>query len=449
MHSSHPLKVQTHDSNAPGRDGISRRSLMRNSTALAVGAAAASALNFGFPSGVYAQGDGTIRVGLVGCGGRGSGAAVNALNGDPNAKLVAMGDAFKDKADFALNSLKQGAGPVAPRIQVPPGQVFSGLDAYKQVIAASDVVILATPPHFRPMHLAAAIDAGKHVFCEKPVAVDAPGVRSVMETAKKAKEKNLTLVSGLCYRYDQAKQEVVKRIHDGELGDIQFLQTNYLTGWLWSNPRKPDWGDLEWQLRNWLYFYWLSGDHIVEQHIHSIDKMLWVMKDVPPTKVLATGGRTQRTQPQFGNIYDHFTSMFEWETGQRCLAQCRQYKDCDTDISDWVYGTKGTADIMNHRINEPGSSKMKWKRRKPAPQMYDYEHVELFKSVRDGKALNNGDYMCKSTLMAIMARMSAYSGKTVKWEEALNSQESFTPASYDLKAPLPVAPVPVPGNNVA
>jgi predicted dehydrogenase len=204
---------------------------------------------------------------------------------------------------------------------------------------------------------------------------------------------------------------------------------------------------MEWQLRNWLYFYWLSGDHIVEQHIHSLDKMLWVMKDVPPAKVMATGGRIQRVQPQFGNIYDHFTSLFEWEGGVKCMAQCRQFVSCDTDVSDWVYGTKGTADIMNHRINEPGG-KMRWKRRKPAPQMYDYEHVELFKSVRAGTALNNGDYMCKSTMMAIMARMSAYTGKSVKWEDAWNSNESYTPKSYDF-GPFPVAPVPVPGTNIA
>jgi predicted dehydrogenase len=411
-----PSQPRSSDTPHSSDSGISRRSLIRNSTAMAVGAAAASALNFGFPSGVHAAGDGTIKVGLVGCGGRGSGAAVNAMHGDANAKIVALGDAFKDKAEASLKNLK--SSDVAKQIDVGADKIFDGLDAYKKVIEASDVVILATPPHFRPMHLKACIEAGKHVFCEKPVGVDAPGVRSVMETAKLAKQKNLTLVSGLCYRYDQAKQELVKKIHDGELGDLQFLQTNYLTGGLWSNPRQPQWSDMEWQLRNWLYFYWLSGDHIVEQHIHSLDKMLWVMKDVPPAKVMATGGRVQRTQPQFGNIYD------------------------------WVYGTKGTADIMQHRINAPGGGKMMWKRRKPAPAMYDQEHVELFKSIRSGQPINNGDYMCKSTMMAIMARMSAYTGKAVKWDEAWNSNESFTPKSYDF-GPFPVAPVAVPGANIA
>jgi predicted dehydrogenase len=419
---------------------------MRNTTAVAVGAAAATALNFGFPSGVYAAGDGTLKVGLVGCGGRGSGAALNALQGDPNAKIVALGDAFKDKAEQSLKNLKVTGGA---RVDVTPDRIFDGLDAYKKVIEASDVVLLATPPHFRPMHLKAAIDAGKHVFCEKPVGVDAPGVRSVLETCQKAKEKNLAVLSGLCYRYDQAKQEVVKKIHDGEIGDLQFLQTNYLTNWLWVNPRKPEWSDMEWQIRNWLYFYWLSGDHIVEQHIHSLDKMLWVMKDVPPAKVLATGGRQQRTQAQYGNVYDHFTSMFEWESGVRCLAQCRQFRDSESDTSDFVYGTKGTADIMQHRINGPGGGKMRWKRRKPAPGMYDQEHVELFKSIRSGKPINSGDYMCKATMMAIMARMSAYTGKSVKWDDAWNSNESFTPKSYDFGPPFPVAPVPVPGGNVA
>src|SRR6476619_14193 len=250
----------------------SRRKFLQHSSAAAVGGSIAASL--GAIPAVHAQGSEAVNVALIGCGGCGSGAALNAMKADPNNRRTVMCDLFPDRLAQARKRLTPELGQ---QMRVTDDTAFSGFDGYKRVMESdAKVVLLCTTPHFRPLHLKAAIDAGKHVFCEKPVAVDAPGVRGVLETAKKAKEKNLTLVSGLCYRYDQAKQEVVKRIHDGELGDIQFLQTNYLTGWLWSNPRKPDWGDLEWQLRNWLYFYWLSGDHIVEQHIHSIDKMLWV-----------------------------------------------------------------------------------------------------------------------------------------------------------------------------
>ncbi len=387
----------------------------------------------------YAAGTDTLKVGLVGCGGRGTGAAANALHGDPNAQIVALADLFPDRLATALATLQKDE--VGNRVKVDPDHQFTGFDAYKKLIDSVDVVLLATPPHFRPMHLKAAVDAGKHVFCEKPVAVDAPGLRSVMESAKKAAEKKISLVSGLCYRYDEAKRETIVRIHDGALGRIVAMQTNYNASGLWSNPRKPDWSDMEWQLRNWLYFTWLSGDHIVEQHIHSLDKILWTMRDEHPMKVMASGGRTVRTQPEYGNIYDHFNSVFEWEDGTKCFASCRQWVGADTDVSDHIFGTDGVAHLQDHRI----TGKTPW-HREPGPLMYDLEHVALFNSIRKNEPINNGDYMCKATLMAIMARMSAYTGKTVTWEQALNSTEDLSPAKYEF-GPLPTPAIAVPGKT--
>jgi myo-inositol 2-dehydrogenase/D-chiro-inositol 1-dehydrogenase len=414
-----------------------RRDFVKSSTAAAVAAATASSLVI--PRSVHAAESNTLKVGLIGCGGRGGGAAVNALHADANAKIVALGDMFKDRLETKLGELKNSE--VGDRVQVADEHKYSGWDAYKGVIDVCDVVLLATPPHFRPMHVKAVIEAGKHCFCEKPVAVDAPGVRSVMETAALAKTKNVSLVSGLCYRYDDVKREVIDDVHNGVAGEIRLLQHNYLTGGLWMNPRQKEWSDMEWQLRNWLYFYWLSGDHIVEQHIHSIDKMMWVMKDEPFEKVIATGGRVQRTSPEYGNIYDHFNTCFEWENGVRGLTCCRQFVQCATDVSDYVYTEKGVVDIMNHKITMGKTLK----KRKPSKvNMYDAEHVALFKSIRDAKPINNGDYMCKSTLAAIAARMSAYSGKSITWDEALNSKESYTPAQYAF-GPLPVGPIVIPG----
>lgn len=427
-----------------------RRDFMRNGSAVAVAAALAT---YAIPSAVYAKASDTLKVGLIGCGGRGSGAVVQALNADQGAELVAMGDMFDDKLNESHENIL--ASEVGERVRDKDMKKFVGFDAYKGVMAECDVVLLATPPHFRPLHLRAAIDAGKHVFCEKPVAVDVPGLQKVIEACKLAKEKNLTVVSGLCYRYDQAKIETIDRIHQGAIGDIVSLQTNYNTGGLWMNPRQQAWDDMQWQLRNWLYFHWLSGDHVVEQAIHSIDKMLWVMKDEPPIKISAAGGRVQRTSPEYGNIYDHFNSVMEWKNGVRCFQSCRQWVNTDMDVSDWAFGTLGHADVYHHHI----TGKNEWKG-KDGPNMYDLEHIAMFKAIRKNEPINNGDYMTKSTLMAMMVRMSAYTGKTVYWDKAaaeadratqgaaiiMESTEDLSPAKYEF-GPLAVAPVAVPGQT--
>ncbi|MCA8961755.1 MAG: Gfo/Idh/MocA family oxidoreductase [Planctomycetes bacterium] len=381
-----------------------------------------------------------IRVGLVGCGGRGTGAAVNALLAEEGAVLVAMGDAFSDRLESSLSHLQ--SSEVASRVKVEPDHRFTGFDAYRDVIARCDVVLLATPPHFRPAHVEAAVEAGVHIFAEKPVATDAPGLRRCWAAVERAKEKGLTLVSGLCYRYDAPKQETIGRIRAGDIGEIVALQCTYNTGALWHHGRQPDWSDMEWQLRNWLYFNWLSGDHITEQSIHSIDKILWAMDDVPPAKATASGGRIVRTDPKYGNVFDHFNTVFEWENGVRGFHSCRQWSGADGEVSDYAFGTKGVAAIQHHRIDGVTS----WRYRGKSGDMYVAEHEALFDSIRHQRARNDGDYMCKSTLMALMARMSAYTGKSITWEQALHSEEDLTPPSYEWVA-LPIAPVAQPGRT--
>ncbi len=400
---------------------------------------------------VHAAGSDVLRVGLIGCGNRGTGAAIQALRADKNSRLVALGDVFADKLQKSLNHLKSVAD-IAERIAVTPEHCFTGFSAYQSVLEMSDVVLLTTPPHFRPLHLKAAVAAGKHVFAEKPCAVDAPGVRTVLQACEEAKKKNLSIVAGLCWRYHHGMRETMKRVHDGMIGDIVALQCTYNTGGLWSEKRRPEWSDMEWQLRNWLYFTWLSGDFNVEQHIHSLDKMAWAMQNAYPVRAVGSGGRQVRTDPLYGNIFDHHCVVYEYENGVKLFSACRQQVGCAPDVSDHIMGTKGTCHIETNRpprgIIMAGKAK-RWQsvaslRNPPPDDMYQNEHDELFASIRAGKAINNGEWMAKSTLMAIMGRMATYTGQVITWDMALNSKEDLTPPAYEF-GPLPVAPVARPG----
>lgn len=404
----------------------------------------AAAVTVGLTTGLartaHAGGSDILKVGLVGCGGRGTGAVKDALMADSGARLTAVGDAFGDRLSTRIPYLKKNK-KFGQQITVDDDHIFTGFDAYKQVIDSEvDVVLLATPPHFRPAHLAYAIEKGKHVFCEKPVAVDGSGVRSVMETCRLAKEKGLNVVSGLCYRYHEPKRELMQRVHDGAIGDIVTLHTAYNTGELWFNQPQPGWSDMEVQVRNWLYYTWLSGDLINEQHIHSLDKMAWAMRDEYPVKVSSIGGRIKRTSEKFGHVYDHFCSVYTYANGTKCFSTCRQQSGCTVDINDYVMGTKGTADVMGHSIDGPNS----WEYDGGKTDMYLKEHQELFAAIRQGTPINNGDYMSKSTLMAIMARESAYTGKDVTWEEALNSGQKLGPEQYTW-GPVEFPEVAIPG----
>ena len=424
--------------------GASRRQFIKSSSAAIVGGALTS--SFILPGRGRAQNTSeTLKVGLIGCGGRGSGAAKQALNADDNVKLTALGDAFPDRLKGSLNALKEDR-EVGQKVAVDPAHCFVGLDAYEKVINSGvDVVILTSPPGFRPAHLKAAVAAGKHVFCEKPMAVDAPGVRSVLATVEEARKKKLAIVAGFCWRYNYAERAGFEKVHEGAIGDIRAIYGTYLTGSLWSRPRQEDWTDLEWQVRNWLYFTWLSGDHIVEQCVHTIDKMAWAMKDQPPTAAVGIGGRLVRTDPVYGHIYDHFGIVYEYPEDVRAFIFCRQQPNCFNDNSDLILGTKGTARILGFRSPPRITGETEWQYKGPRPDMYQIEHNELFASIRAGEPINDGVRMAHSTMLAIMGRMAAYTGGRIGWEEALNSEEDLSPQRLAWDQPLDMPPVAKPG----
>jgi myo-inositol 2-dehydrogenase/D-chiro-inositol 1-dehydrogenase len=389
----------------------------------------------------------TLRVGLIGCGGRGTGAAANALKADANVVLTAMGDVFPEPLEKSLKAL-QGAEEIATKVKVTPEKCFVGFDAYQKVLASGvDVVLLTAPPGFRPLHLKAAVAAGKHIFAEKPMAVDAPGVRSVLASAAEAKQKNLALVAGFCYRYNVGVRAFMEQIHNGTIGDIRTIHTAYNTAGVWSKPRQPEWTDMEWQMRNWYYFTWLSGDHIVEQAVHNVDKMSWMMKDVPPKNCVAIGGRQVRTAPEFGHIYDHFAVVYEYDNDVRAFHFCRQQANTLSDNSDHVWGSDGVGHIVR-AFSGPFviRGKTNWRHREERMRdMYQTEHDELFASIRSGKPINDGEWMAQSTMLAIMGRMAAYTGQLITWEEAMNSQENLMPERLAWDLPIAVPPVAMPG----
>jgi predicted dehydrogenase len=418
-----------------------RREFLKRSTATLAATAA-----LGYARQVHAAGDDVLRIGLIGCGGRGSGAAGQALKADKNVKLVALGDAFGDRLESSLANLKED-NEIAGRIDVPAERRFVGFDAYRQVIDAGvDVVLLATPPHFRPLHLAAAVEAGKHVFAEKPVAVDAPGIRAVLASCEVAKRKNLSVCSGLCLRYSFGFKEAVQRIHDGQIGEVLALEANDLRGPIWIKPRQSDWDDMTWQMRNWYYFTWLSGDFNVEQHVHFLDICAWVMQERYPATAVGCGGRQVRTGPEYGNIFDHHSVVYQYADGPRMFSHCRQQAGCHSDMSVQVLGTKGDAHLSEQKITirAHGSSEPAWRFRGQDNDIYQTEHDDLFVSIRAGKPINHGAYMARSTLLAILGRMATYTGQLLTWDQALDSQEDLSPASYRW-GPIPTPAIAVPG----
>lgn len=409
---------------------LPRREFFRRSGAMA---GAAIVLGAAAPA-VHAAGSDVLKVGLVGCGGRGTGAAMNALGADPNCRIVALADGFEDRLQGCLQNLKKGGGD---RVQVDAERCYVGFDAGAKLIAGDvDVVILAEPPHFRPGHLKLCIDAGKHVFCEKPVAVDAPGVRSVLASAEEAKKKNLNIVSGLCWRYHYGVRETMKRVLDGAIGDIVSIIETYNTGTLWLRKRQPDWTEMAYQIRNWLYFTWLSGDFNNEQHIHSLDKAVWAMHDQPPVSAWGLGGRQVRTDPAYGNIFDHHAVCYEFPGRVPVHSYCRQMAGCYNETNDVILGTKGRANVLKFRIEGENP----WRYTGPDCNMYDVEHQELFAAIRSGTPINNGVYMARSTMTAILGRMATYTGQAITWDDAINSPEALAPAEYGFDAQPPIMP---------
>ena len=384
-----------------------------------------------------------LKVGLIGCGGRGTGAAAQALSADLDVVLTAMGDVFQDRLEGSYAAILEEH---PNKVKVDKTQKFIGFDAYQKVIDSGvDVVILTTPPAFRPEHLMAAVNAGKHVFCEKPVAVDAPGVRKVLEAAKKAKAKNLSLVSGFTFRYDMPKRALFDKVLKGAVGQIKTVSSTRNGGDLWYNPRQSNWTDMEYQMRNWYYQNWLSGDYIVEMIVHSLDMMAWAMGDKMPVRATGTGGRQVRVDPKFGNIYDHFAIEYEYENGARGFSFSRQQPGCSNRNTVEIAGTEGDA-FVNAGQGVRITGKTNWEYTGEKNDPYQTQHDELFASIRKSKPMNDGQMMANSTMLAILSRMVGYSGQTITWEEAMNSNQTLGPKheeySWDFKYTSPAVAVP-------
>lgn len=364
-------------------------------------------------------------------------------------KLVAVADVFRGQIDGSLSNLKAN-NRIAEQVAVDEDHKFVGIDSYQKVIDCCDVVLLTSPPGFRPVHLRAAVEAGKHIFTEKPMATDAPGCRSVIESVKLAKEKKLAMVAGFCWRYDTPRREFFKRIHDGQIGDVVSVFGTYLTSPVKPMPptktRPEGITDFEWMVRNWYNFTWLSGDGIVEQAIHTVDWLQWVMKDATPLRCTAVGGR--QIPAHGGNIFDHIEINYEWDGGVRGFMAQRQIPGCHNENGLYVQGTKGTATIRgggDTGVSIDGANPWKYDGPK-SRDMYQIEHDEFFDSIRTGKPINDGDRMVTSTLTGIMGRMAGYTGKQVTWDMALNSKEVLVPEITDgWNTKFEVAPMAQPG----
>jgi predicted dehydrogenase len=418
---------------------VSRRGFLHASAA----AAAALAIP-AWPA--FAQREAPLKVGAIGCGGRGTGALRDCLTGSPDVEVVALADLFPDRVASCRASLARVAAEnpaLGARIKVTDGSVFTGFDAYEKLLASGiDLVLIATPPAFRPQHVAAAVRAGTHVFMEKPVAVDPVGVKSILASAELAKQKGLAMVAGTQRRHHAGYVETIRRVHDGEIGEIVSGQVYWNQGGLWMHPRKPEWSDVEWQLRNWLYFTWLSGDHIVEQHMHNLDVANWVV-GAHPVKAVAVGGRQWRTDPAYGHVYDHFAVDFEYPNGVRITSMCRQIDGTAAFVGERFAGTKGQTDAQSWIRGA-----REWKR-DPAqrvPNPYVQEHADLVASIRAGAPLNEGRAVAESTLTAIMGREAAYTGREITWEQIVDADLDLVPKQLAF-GPMPVAPVAIPGRT--
>lgn len=439
--------------------GASRRDFLRTAAGTAVAANLALAAN------VHAAGSDVIKIGIIGCGGRGTGAIDNALASAENLKLVAMGDAFQDHLDECF---RRASATNRDKVDVPKDRQFVGLDAYQKVLACDiNYVILATPPGFRPLHLEAAVAAGKHIFTEKPVGVDGPGIRRVLNAYEESKKKGLCVVAGTQRRHQTGYLETMKRIHDGAIGDIVAARCYWNGNYVWDpHTRQKGWSDLETQMRNWYYYLWLCGDHIVEQHVHNLDVINWAL-GTHPASAVGMGGRANRTDPKFGHIYDHFAVDYEYPKDAAALngnasqsatihvmSQCRQVpqgKGCENNISEGLAGSRGFCftDGGNYRITDLHGRRVWALERGKDNEPYVQEHADLIECIRAGKPVNELRNVAESTLTAVLGRMAAYTGKRVTWDQALNSKEELMPNLDKLTWETPVEnrPVPVPGTT--
>lgn len=426
---------------------LSRRHFLQAS------AAAGAALSVA--QGAHAAGSDQIRFGIIGCGGRGMGASRNALDAVPNTKLVAMGELFEDRALVARDAVSEAFGD---RVDVPDERLFTGFKAYQGVIESADVVLIACASRFHPFYALNAVKAGKHVFVEKPHGIDALGVHRILEAAAIAEKNKTACVSGLCYRYDTLRQEAVARIKDGEIGEITAAQSDYIRTPYSLNKRQEGWSEIEYQFRNWYHFGWLTGDDILQSLLHNIDSVLWALNDELPESTYGIGGRSTEFIPELGNLFDHNGAIWEYADGRRIFGMNRTASGCHTSNLDVFFGTKGRChfcatgtpyftDLKGNVTWQPDHERER--------DMYVQEHYEMINSILDGKPINDGPRMARSTMTAICGEVACMTGKRVNWQELFDSKFTFGPAddediSFDMEPPVTplengLYPVPIPG----
>ncbi len=413
-------------SNSSSR-AMSRRDFVKGSAALPAAAYA------------HAAGSGVIKVGVIGCGGRGEMAAMNAMNAGKDIRIVAIADIRMDRIQESRNKLRVKYGE---QVDVPDERCFTGFSAYKRVIECSDVVIIANAAKFHPMHMKAAIEAGKHVFVEKPHAIDPAGVQVVREACEMARRKGLSVVSGLQSRYHPGYQETMRRVHEGAIGDIVAIQETWLRAPYVLRPRKPGQPELEHQASNQYHFHWLSGDDVPQTLIHNLDRSSWAMRNQAPVRAWGMGGRSTLHGEIYGNVFDHHAVVYEFTGGVRIYAYCRTIDNCYNENSSLILGTKGRCDLL--RLTITGETKWKYPNPPARNPAYDLEHVALFDAIRSGKPVNNGDYMVRSTLITLMGQFSCYTGKEVTWDQISKSNYCHLPRPEDVREGIepPVKPGP-------
>ncbi|MGE3821649.1 MAG: Gfo/Idh/MocA family protein [Isosphaeraceae bacterium] len=426
----------------PETNASTRREFLKATSVAAAGTTAFQQM----PNAFAAAGS-PIKVGQIGSGGRGSGAAENILTAAGttfDVKIHAMADAFEDRLKNCFDRV-QKLEQAKEKFDVTPERCFVGFDAYKQVVDCCDLVMLATPPGFRPQHLEYAINAGKHVFCEKPVAVDGTGIRKVLAAAEVARSKNLAIVAGTQRRHQAGYVESMKRIKEGEIGEILAARVFWNQGNIWAVPRKDEWKDMEYQMRNWYHFLWLCGGCIVEQHVHNLDVACWALGG-HPVRCVGMGGREVNTGPEYGESFDHFSVDYEFPNDVHVMSNARQISGCEGDVSEYLVGTKGRAHLApgNYRFAGPGLSRL---RVRGEVNPYVQEHINMLESITAGKPINELTQVAESTLAAIMGRMSAYTGKAVTWDQALNSQLDTFPETLGWDVSLPGPTLPKPGST--
>jgi len=408
--------------NSESNSTVSRRSFLKSSAAAASVAGLATLDISRF---AHAAGSDTIRVGMIGCGGRNAGAAAQALTADKGARLVAACDIFMDRIQGKLAEIKKSR---PDQVAVEAGSCFTGLDGYKHVIEASDVVLIANAAKFHPLHAHAAIQAGKHVFVEKPHGIDPAGARLMQQTCDLAKEKKLSILSGLHSRHHAGYIETVQRIHDGAIGDIVSIEENFLRAPYGITQRKPEFSELEWQFSTQYHFRWLSGDDVVQSLVHNLDRASWALGNKVPIKCHGLGGRSTMTDAVYGDVFDHHSVIYEFENNVRAYAFCRTTTGCYDEYSSLVFGTKGKASIMGCRIW--GEKPWRWQGQ---CDPYQVEHDKLFAGIRSGNPINCGDYMARSTMITVMGQLSCYTGKEVTWEQVNKSNFYYVPRPEDCR----------------